>query len=364
MNRLTVRPCVNGIDPYQPGKPAEEVERELGIKHAIKLASNENPLGPSRKVQAAVRMAARQAHIYPDGSCYHLRQALAKFFKFPADRLLLGNGSNELLVRLGNAFLQPGDEVLTSQSSFVVYYTVPKLMDATLVAVPMKDWAFDLDAMAHAVTPKTRMIYLANPNNPTGTVVEAGKLKAFLDKVPDRVLVVLDEAYYEYADPKIMPPTLTWVRERENLVALRTFSKIYGLAGLRVGYGFASAAVCDAIERVREPFNVNHLAQAAAAAALSDQAHVRRVAGLARRERRRVGKLLAKAGLEVIPSQANFIFALVPERLGMSGREFSDALMRRGVIIRPFPGRAVRITLGTEAENDKLVKAIRRICPV
>jgi histidinol-phosphate aminotransferase len=358
---LNMRPCVAGIQPYQPGKPVEEVERELGIKKAVKLASNENPLGPSPLALQALHQATRQAHIYPDGSSYHLRQALAAFHKIPAEEFLLGNGSNELLILLGQAFLEPGDEVLTSQDSFSVYGTVAQLMNAGLVTVPTRDFTFDLAALAAGITAKTKIIFIANPNNPTGTVVRTEALKTFIDQVPAGCLVVLDEAYYEYADPDCMGPTLAWAREKNNLVVLRTFSKVYGLAGLRVGYGVASAEVRDAIERVRAPFNVNSLAQAAAVAALKDRAHLRTVVSLARRERRRVEKALKALGFTTAPSQANFIYALVPDRLGMTGRAFYEAAMRLGVIIRPFAGASVRITLGTEKENDKLLKAVKTI---
>lgn len=350
------RPGIERIAPYQPGKPVEEVERELGIARAIKLASNENPLGPSPAVKAALARAVREVHRYPDGACFNLRAALSRRLGVQPDELLLGNGSNELLSLLGLAYLRPGDEVLTARQSFAVYELVALLANATFTAVPLRAYAYDLEAMAKAVTPATRMVFIANPNNPTGAAVDPKKLKAFVDGVPGQCLVVLDEAYREYMDPAYLADTLSWVRERNNLVVLRTFSKAYALAGLRVGYGVAPVSVGQALERVRDPFNVNALAQAAALAALADQASVRRVVSLAKRERKRVSKALAGLGCAVAPSQANFVFVEAPRG---DGQALYQKVLRRGVILRPMPGPCVRITLGTPAENDRMLRAMK-----
>ncbi|MEW6515288.1 MAG: histidinol-phosphate transaminase [candidate division FCPU426 bacterium] len=358
---ISWRPGLERIAPYQPGKPIEEVERELGISNAVKLASNENPLGPSPRVREALRRAAGAVHRYPDGACFGLRAALSRRLGVKPGELLLGNGSNELLVLLGQAYLRPGDEVLTSRQTFVVYEMVALLANAKLVAVPLRNYAYDLDALRRAVTPRTRLIFIANPNNPTGTAVEPRELRAFVDRVPGRCLVVLDEAYFEYMDPAFQADTLSWVRKRSNLVVLRTFSKAYALAGLRVGYGVAHASVAQAIERVREPFNVNHLAQAGAVAALADPAHMRRAVSLAKRERKRVSRALADLGCEVAPSQANFVFARVPRG---DGRACYGRVLRLGVILRPMPGPYVRITLGTKAENDKMLSAMKAVVAV
>ncbi len=353
-----VRACVRSIQPYQPGKPVEEVERELGIRGAVKLASNENPLGPAPLVIQALKQAAGLAGVYPDAGCYYLRQALGQHLKLRAEEIIIGNGSDELLVLLGLALLEPGDEVLTSQMSFVVYYSVPRLMNAKLIAVPMRNYQIDLEAMARALTRKTRIIFIANPNNPTGTVVAPGSLRKFIEKVPGKCLVVLDEAYYEYADSRIMGQTPDLVRERKNVVVLRTFSKAYGLAGLRIGYGVAPKIIVDAIERVREPFNVNHLAQIGARAALKARGHMRQSVKLARAERSRMGKALAGMGFKTVPSQTNFIFAQAPIR---DSQKFSVDLMREGIIIRPFAGSHVRITMGTRVQNDKMIRAVKRV---
>ncbi len=356
--RPKVRACVQSIQPYQPGKPVEEVERELGVRGAVKLASNENPLGPAPQVIRVLKQAAGSIGVYPDGGCYYLRQALGQYLKLRAEEIIIGNGSNELLVLLGLALLEPGDEVLTSQMSFVVYYSVPQLMDAKLIAVPMRNYQFDLETMARAITRRTRIIFIANPNNPTGTAVAPVALREFIKKVPKKCLVVLDEAYYEYADSRIMGLSLDLVRERENVVVLRTFSKAYGLAGLRIGYGVAPKSIVDAIERVREPFSVNHLAQLGARAALEAGGHMRQSVELARSERTRMGKILAGMGFKIIPSQTNFIFTQAPIR---DSQKFSRDLMREGIIIRPFAGSHVRITMGTRVQNDKMIRAVKRV---
>ncbi len=352
---LTPRACLKDLVPYQPGKPIEDVERELGIKNVIKLASNENPLGPSPKVGKALQLAAREVALYPDGACFRLRQALAKTYGWEPGNLILGCGSNELLLLLGQAFLNPGDEVLTSQMSFVVYPTVAQLAEARLVAVPTKEFGFDLQAMTRAITPKTKMIFIANPNNPTGTMVEPEELERFVKRVPASCVVVLDEAYYEYADPEWRADSVAWVKQHPNVVVLRTFSKAYGLAGTRVGYGLASSTVAQAVERVRAPFNVNALAQAAAVAALQDAAHVRKVVALARRERTWVAAQLAKRKFQVVPSQANFVLVAVPWG---TGQVWFQELMKQGVIVRPMPGPYVRITVGTREQDARLLKAI------
>ncbi len=356
--RLKVRACVRDIQPYQPGKPVEEVERELGIRGAVKLASNENSRGPAPRVIQALKQAAASAGVYPDAGCYYLRQALGQHLKLRAEEIIIGNGSNELLVLLGLALLEPGDEVLTSQMSFVVYYSVPRLMNAKLIAVPMRKYQFDLEAIARAITRKTRIIFIANPNNPTGTTVAPAALRKFIEKVPQACLVVLDEAYYEYADSRIMGQSLDLVRERENIVVLRTFSKAYGLAGLRIGYGAAPRIIVDAIERVREPFNVNYLAQVGAKAALEASGHMRRSVELARSERSRMGETLAGMGFKTVPSQTNFIFAQAPIR---DSQKFSRDLMRKGIIIRPFAGSHVRITMGTRVQNNQMIRAVKQV---
>ncbi|MCK5241166.1 histidinol-phosphate transaminase [bacterium] len=352
------RSCITQIQPYQPGKPVAEVERELGIRQAVKLASNENVFGPSPRVRTALRKAVNQVHIYPDGACYYLRAALARDLGCRPDELILGNGSNELLVLLGMVYLNAGDEVLSSQMSFVVYSMVADLLGAKFIAPPMRDFTYDLETMAGFITSKTKLIFIANPNNPTGTLIEKQALRRFIDRVPTHCLVVLDEAYYEYVQRPLAGNTLDWVRERNNLVVLRTFSKAFALAGLRVGYGMAPAKVRENIERVRDPFNVNSLAQVAALAALADKAYMRKCVAYTQTERKRLSKELLKLGLKVIPSQTNFLFVKFPRTEGV---QVGQSLLQQGIIVRPFPGSYVRITMGKIAENNKMLKAIKNI---
>jgi histidinol-phosphate aminotransferase len=353
------RECVQEILPYQPGKPIEQVQREFGLRRVIKLASNENPLGASPRAKQAAAAALKHMALYPDGSGWLLRRTLAKRLGLGPEQILLGNGSNELLVQLGVAYLNAGDEVLTSEMSFSVYATTAQLMNARLVQVPMKHYTFDLDAMAAALTPRTRLIFIANPNNPTGTAVAPEALRRFVERVPETCLVVLDEAYREYADRGRLGDSLAWVKAgRSNLVVLWTFSKCYGLAGLRVGYGVAAPEVVQTLDRVREPFNVNSVAQAAAVAALGDQAHVRRSVALARRERGWLHAQLTALGFEAVPSQANFVFARTPSG---DGQALFQALQRRGVIIRPVGGAFIRVTAGTHAQNEKLVQELKKV---
>lgn len=351
------------IVPYSPGKPVEEVERELGIK-AIKLASNENPFGPSPVVQKQIKQAVRELSIYPDGSCYRLRQKLAKKLGCDPEQLIVGNGSNELLILLGMAVLNKGDQVLSSEMSFVVYPKVAQVMQADFRTVPMKKYTFDLKALHAAITRKTKLIFIANPNNPTGTALAPADLESFVKKVPEDCLIVLDEAYFEYTDRAFKTASAEWVKRYPNVAVLRTFSKAYGLAGLRLGYGIVSPELMRAIDRVREPFNVNSLAQVAGLAAFEDQAYMKKCVRETKKERKRVAKELEKMGLTVIPSQTNFLFVDLNARkttLPWSGAAFFEALMKKGVIIRPMPGSFVRITLGLEKENNKMLKNIETL---
>jgi histidinol-phosphate aminotransferase len=354
-------PYLSGLIPYSPGKPIEEVEREFGISTSVKLASNENPLGPSPKALQAIGGALPGLHRYPDGGGYALRHALARHWKVPADWLVLGNGSNELLELVGRSFLMPGDEVLYAKQAFVVYDMVAQVTGATKVAVPLKGFAHDLPAMRAAITPKTKLIFLANPNNPTGTCVDPRALEAFLAAVPPDVVVVLDEAYYEYVPPECRPDALQFVRGGRWLLVLRTFSKIYGLAGLRLGYGIGPAPLVGLLNKVREPFNTNSLAQVAAAAALDDTEHV--AASLAANDAGRAFLVdrFGRMGLSVIPSVANFVLVDV----GRPGAQVTEALLRRGVIVRPVVGYGfpthLRITVGTAQENETCVAALKAV---
>jgi len=354
-------PYLSGLIPYSPGKPIEEVEREFGISDSVKLASNENPLGPSPKALQAIAGAVGGLHRYPDGGGYALRQALARHWDVPADCLVLGNGSNELLELVGRSLLMPGDEVLYAKQAFVVYDMVAQVTGATKVAVPLKSFAHDLPAMQAAITPKTKLIFLANPNNPTGTCVDPRALEAFLGAVPPDIVVVLDEAYYEYVPPERRPDALQFVRSGRWLLVLRTFSKIYGLAGLRLGYGMGPAPLVALLNKVRAPFNTNSLAQAGAAAALADTEHVAASRAANDAGRAFLVERFRRMGLAVIPSEANFLLVDV----GRPGAQITEALLRRGVIVRPVVGYGfpthLRITIGTARENETCVAALKAV---
>ena len=356
---MNIRKNVVGMLPYQPGKPIAEVKRELGLSEVIKLASNENNLGPSNKVIKAIKKATSEIGFYPDGSSYALRQALANKLKVSSNNIIVGNGSNELLVLLGLALLNPGDEVLTSDQTFIVYKMVADLMQAKLVTVPLEKYTYNLPALLKKITSKTKIIFIANPNNPTGTAVAKQAVHDFLQKVPSSCLVVLDEAYHEYASYRIVGNSIPWVKQYSNLVVLRTFSKAYGLAGLRLGYGAASPDICEAIHKVRDPFNINVIAQIAGIAALEDQQHIKKSVALVNSEKKRVSKLLTKLNLKVVPSQTNFLWVELPQ--GQTSEVFSKKMLQQGIIIRPFKGSYIRITLGRVSENNRMLKVIRNV---
>jgi histidinol-phosphate aminotransferase len=354
-------PYLRGLIPYSPGKPIEEVERELGIRDSVKLASNENALGPSPLALAALRAAVTDIHRYPDGSGYRLSHALAAHWGVSPDMVVLGNGSNELLDLVGRCFLLPGDEVVYGQQAFIVYDMVAQVMGARKVAVPLKHFTHDLDAMRAALSPETKLVFIANPNNPTGTAVPAQALEHFVASAPPDVLVVLDEAYYEYLPPDLRPDTLRFVREGRKVLVLRTFSKIYGLAGLRIGYGLGPAPLIALLNRVRDPFNTNSLAQVAATAALGDERHVEETRAITEAGQKYLTEQCRALGLSVVPSVANFILVDV----GRSGPAISDALLRHGVIVRPVVGYGypthLRISVGTPPENERCVAALKAV---
>ncbi len=350
---------IRRIVPYVPGKPIDEVEREYGIQGSAKLASNENSLGPSPKAVAALRDRLEELHLYPDGGCFHLRNALAAGLGVEPERLIFGNGSNELIELAVRTFLRPGDEALISQGSFVAYGLALDAMGAAVRKVPLKDYGYDLEAMARALTPRTRLVFLANPNNPTGTIYRRPEWEEFLERVGPEVLVVADEAYFEYATDPDYPDSLDDRREDRTVLTVRTFSKVYGLAGLRVGYGIAPTEVVAMMNQVREPFNVNAAAQWAAAAAVEDAEHLRRSLDLNREGLAFLTERLTALGVQWVPSQANFILV----RAGRAGHVFEE-LLRRGVIVRPvgpeFPDH-VRVTVGTPDENRKFLDGLSQI---
>lgn len=345
--------------PYQPGRPISAVQREYGLETIHKLASNENPLGPSPRAVEAIRAAAAEVQLYPVGDCYDLRAKMAERFAVPEGQLVFGAGSDELLELLGMAFLgSPDDEVLTCETSFPRYDAVAEMAPCRLVKAPLtSEWRFDLAALARLVTPRTKLIFLANPNNPTGTIVNRRELDRFIENLPDQALLVLDEAYFEYAagDPDYADG-FDYVRSGRNVIALRTFSKAYGLAGLRVGYGFGPAYVVDAIERCRSPFNVNSLAQAGALAALDDADHLRTGLETNRAGLSFLAELFTGMGCEISDTRANFHFV----DLMRPAAPVFEALMRRGFIVRPvgLPNH-LRVTVGTAAQNAAFAQAFK-----
>lgn len=365
MNQLNqiAKSWVGGLAMYQPGKPIEDVARELGLGDPagiIKLASNENALGPSPHAIAAMRDAAGQMHIYPDGDNFQLRQALAAKLHVRADQVFVGHGSNEIIQLLGHVFLDETTNIVASEHAFIVYQLVAALYRAPVIHVPMRAFRHDLPAMAKAITAQTRLVFIANPNNPTGTMVDGRELDAFMKDVPAHTAVVLDEAYIELLPPERQPDTLRYVRENRNVFVLRTFSKTYGLAGLRIGYALAPAEGVNLLHRVRQPFNINAMAQAAALAALADDGFVERTRAIMADGLRDVSAALDGMGLSYVPSVANFILVKVG-----NGRKVFEALQRRKVIARPVDvyqlPEYIRITIGTPEENRTMLAALREV---
>lgn len=353
---------IQSIAPYEPGKPIADLAREMGLEadQIIKLASNENPLGISPKAEEAIQKALLDIARYPDGNSFVLRDAVCKKFKLQPNQLVFGNGSNDILELAARAFLAPGTEAIYSQHAFAVYALVTQAVGATGVVVPARDFGHDLSAMLAAVTPNTRMIFIANPNNPTGTLLSKEVLLTFLRQTPENVLVVLDEAYDEYLPSALKSESIGWLAEFENLVISRTFSKAYGLAGLRIGFGMASARVADMMNRVRQPFNVNSVAQAAAVASLADNDFVERSYALNQAGMAQITQGLDKLGLEFIPSFGNFVSFQVADASGVYQR-----LLKNGVIVRPIasyemPGY-LRVSIGLFSENERFLEALKQI---
>jgi len=354
-----VNPHILDLQPYQPGKPIEEVERELGISGSIKLASNENPLGPSPRALEAIRQLGEEINLYPDGACFELRERLSRILGVDPEQLIFGCGADEVLELLAKTFLAPGDEVVMPWPSFAMYPIVARGMGAVPVQVPLDDaMEHDLPAIAAAVTERTKLVFLCNPNNPTGTSFGREAFEGFLESLPDDVVLAVDEAYCEFARRPDYPDSIAAIARRPATVVLRTFSKIYGLAGLRIGYGISSPELTGYLERARHPFNVNRLAEVAALAALDDQEHADRTREMNAAGIEFLTRELRALGYEVWPSDANFL-------LVRTGAGYYDALLRLGVIVRPMQGfglpEHVRISIGTPEQNEQLVKALRRI---
>lgn len=357
-----VRKNLQAITPYSPGKPISDVQRELGLDEIIKLASNENPVGPSKRAQEAILAALGELHRYPDGGAVNLKAALAAKYDIPAEQILVGNGSDDCIKLISETFLNPGDEVVLPNPSFSQYWFGTQLMAGTPVLVDLVDgFEYDFDAMLSAVTDKTKLLYLCSPNNPTGTYIRREPLRKFLDQVPEHVLVILDEAYAEYVEAVDYAEGIEFLKEGYNVLVLRTFSKLYALAALRVGYMFGRSEILQEINRVREPFNVNALAQVAAIAALNDEEHVQKsrevnFAGIAQ-----VGAGLAKLGYSHIPTQTNFLIF----DTGLNDKEVFQELLQRGVIVRSgtalgLPGY-LRVSIGTLQENERFLKSFEEV---
>ncbi|HWL16485.1 MAG TPA: histidinol-phosphate transaminase [Opitutus sp.] len=358
--RDLVRPGVLSQPVYEPGKPIDYVARELGLDPAtiVKLASNENPLGPSPAAVAAATAALRHGALYPDGGCFALREKLAAVRGLAPDQFVIGNGSNELIELLGHVFLGPGDEVVMATPAFVVYKLVALLFGATPVEVPLREFRHDLPAIAAAITPRTKLVFVCSPNNPTGTANTEAELLAFARALPDHVVLVLDEAYAEYVEAA--PDLRPLLAEGRRVICLRTFSKIHGLASLRVGYGYAAPELAGLLNRVRQPFNVNAIAQAAAVAALDDRAFAEQCARQNRAGLAQLEEGFRRLSLPFVPSVANFILV----RVGEGGRIF-DALQRRGVIVRPMApyqlGEWIRVTVGTGEQNARFLESLAAV---
>jgi histidinol-phosphate aminotransferase len=361
MPKEPIRPSLGNIKPYIPGKPVEEAERELNITGIIKLASNENPLGPSPKALEAVTKYAKDIYLYPDQGSFELTRLIAEYVGVEPGNIAVGNGSDELMLNAALSYISSGDEAIISLNTFSTYETVSKLMDASIVRVNLSNLTYDLGAMLKMTGPKTKMIFICNPNSPTGTIVTQKDLDSFMSKVPQDIIVLIDEAYMEYADSPDFPDSIKYVKANKNVIVTRTFSKIYGLAGLRVGYAVARPEIIKYLNLVRMPFSVNRLAQMAGAAALADKAHVTKSK---KNNAEGVAYLyleLDKLGVSYLKTQANFIFIDIKDDADGMFLE----LMRKGVIIRPLtsfglPG-AIRVTVGTPEQNRKFIKALSEV---
>ncbi len=358
-----MRSCLDLIKPYIPGKPVEEVERELGLSNVIKLASNENALGPSPLAIKAMRDNAHKMNIYPDGNCYYLRDTLASKLKVKKDQLIFGNGSDEILSLLTLALISPGDEAVMVEPSFSEYDFAVRLMGGVPRLVPLTgpEFAYNFEAVLAAINDQTRIVFICSPNNPTGSHIQRADLECFLNKLPEKVLVVLDQAYIEYVSDPDHPEGLDLINQGYPLIALRTFSKIYGLAGLRIGYGIASSALIAGLNRVREPFNVNAMAQLAALASLSDTVHLKKSVALVEEGRKMLSAGLAELGLMPVPDQSNFCFI----DIRVDSHLVFQALLKKGVIVRTGDifgcPSYIRVTYGTKKQNERFLSALGEV---
>ncbi len=358
MKKAPIRKNVAASRPYVPGKPISALEREYGCGDICKLASNENPLGPSPLVIDALHAVMDTVRLYPDGTCFYLREKLSHRMALSPEAFVFGNGSNDVIELVGKTFLDPGDAVVLSEKAFVVYGMVTQLMNAVPITVPMRHLTHDLEAMADAITENTKIVVLCNPNNPTGTVFDKAAFATFMARLPEHIVVVVDEAYVEYAQRDPFPDTLSYLRDGYNIVILRTFSKIYGLAGLRIGYGMTRPYIAGAMQKIRQPFNVNALAQHAACAALDDSGHVARSLAVCQEGMAYLQREVKRLCLSFVPSSTNFLLVDV----GADARVCYNALLEKGVIVRPMQGydlpTFIRVTVGLPDENQRFITAM------
>lgn len=358
---MRARKNILTVAPYEPGKPIEEVQRELGLKKVIKLASNENSLGPSPKALSALRKNLKNVNRYPDSNSFYLKRKLAKRLKVGPGNLIIGNGSDELIVLALKAFLDEGDEVIIADTTFLIYKIASQVAGAKIATAPMKGFKYDLDAVKREITDKTKMIFIANPDNPTGTYVTREEVAAFMKDVPDETIIFFDEAYYEFGRlQKDFPDSMKYLN-KENVIIARTFSKAYGLSGLRVGYGIAAPELIGYMDKAREPFNVNSLAQAAALAALDDGQFLKKTLSNTKKGKEFLYREFKKLGLEYVPSATNFILVDIKKDC----KEVFKKMLSLGVIVRDMKAWGldtyIRVTIGTEKENKKFIQALRRV---
>jgi len=352
---------ISRLKPYQPGKPIEEVEREYGISNSIKLASNENPLGPSPAAVEAIKDHIAHLNLYPDGGGFYLAKAIADEFNVDTDNIILGNGSCEIIENICKMILTSDDSVVISDLTFVIYLLASMMENAEIIRVPLKNLTYDLDAMADAVKENTKIVFFANPNNPTGTMFTGEEFDKFMANLPKHILVVMDEAYFEYVTDDKYPDSFKYFREGRNIMILRTFSKIHGLAGLRIGYGFAQKELIESLNKVRSPFNTSSLAQVAALAALGDKQHVKKSAKTNTEGYDYISRNFDRMGVKYAPSQANFVFFETNKDAG----EVYESLIKKGIITRPMAGwgnpKALRVTIGTLEECKKFIEVLGEI---
>lgn len=358
---IKIRENLETLLPYPPGKPIEDVQREFNLENIVKLASNENPLGPSPKAVWAILDSVNEINLYPDGNVFYLRKALSEKLKIKPENLIFGNGSDELIILISQTYLDKDDEIIISDKAFIRYQMAAQVQNAKWISVPMIDYRHDLKGFVKAITPKTKAIFIDNPNNPIGTMVTKSEFEELINSVPENVLIVMDEAYYEYIDDPDYPKTLDYLDKHKNIIILRTFSKIYGLAGIRLGYGIADAEIITNIDRVRPPFNVSRLAQAAGLAAIDDKEHLERSRKTNKEGLKYIYGELEKLGLKYVKSYANFVLI----DMNKDGVKVFDDLQRLGVIVRPVKGyklpNHIRVTIGTPEENKIFIEALKKV---